>query len=305
MISWQLPLFYALLVLARHAVAKLPSPLICEDTLNGEAPFDNNEVPCILGCVHPRYQATLSFLPGSYNETFITFCQAQCVKHDITPDQLGEAQDCQNACHFHQENPEIYGWCLYWCLRGEKNVVESTTCVPSVGYGAPVTTVIGDETVTVSCKQMRYARLRSLSSNKIAVFTEPPAWSRWAKTETVYLPDLRSNLGETGPTSTASAAATTETDVSSDATTTDAFTSSDATTTDASTAGTTSSSSAASRTRAHLFTSQTTSSSTTTTGSQNPQEQNDAKATTTSDGESLDPFGSLFMILVLLLVAVS
>ena len=52
----------ALLALALHLSASwaqlLPDPLICEDSLNNEPPFNANRVPCLLGCGLPEPRAT-------------------------------------------------------------------------------------------------------------------------------------------------------------------------------------------------------------------------------------------------------
>lgn len=141
LISW------AAALLAAPARATLPSPLICEDTINGAAPYNQNDVPCLLGCGLGVTQATGSLLPGSINTTDTPYCEARCVREQdggtISPAQLSAAPACHSACQYQYRvggTPEQFGWCMYWCVDGV-TLVESTTCVPWQAYGTPYTTV--------------------------------------------------------------------------------------------------------------------------------------------------------------------
>ncbi|KAI4865355.1 hypothetical protein F4820DRAFT_300911 [Hypoxylon rubiginosum] len=131
-----------------HAV---PDPIICEDTLDGTSPpFDSRDVPCLLGCGAPLAVATGSLLPGSVNETDIPYCQLNCVHESATPEQSAAAAGCRGSCGvMNQGTPENIGWCMYWCVDGYSDLVETTACVPSLTYGAEVTTTQGGWTVTV------------------------------------------------------------------------------------------------------------------------------------------------------------
>ncbi|KAH8880891.1 hypothetical protein GQ53DRAFT_754728 [Thozetella sp. PMI_491] len=156
-------------MLKTHLVSaqSLPTPVICEDTIDGSPPFNSNNVPCLLGCGTPLTHATASLLPGSVNETDIPYCQLNCVHKSATPAESAAAPGCYQACKAHnQATPENIGWCMYWCVDGFQEVA-STSCVPSLRYGSTITTVIGDQTVTV------------------APFTEPAEWQSWYATQTV------------------------------------------------------------------------------------------------------------------------
>ncbi|KAI1776146.1 hypothetical protein F4818DRAFT_371961 [Hypoxylon cercidicola] len=157
-----------LLSISTHsALAAIPDPIICEDTLDGSPPFDSRDVPCLLGCGAPVAVATGS-LPGSVNDTDIPYCQLDCVRGDATPAQSAAAPDCRRSCGaMNQGTPENIGWCMYWCVAGYGDLVETTACVPSLAYGAEVTTTDGSWTVTYR------------------PFTNPPAWQSWYQTQTV------------------------------------------------------------------------------------------------------------------------
>ncbi|KAI0129248.1 hypothetical protein F4776DRAFT_161868 [Hypoxylon sp. NC0597] len=146
----------------------IPDPIICEDTLDGSPPFNSNDVPCLLGCGVPVAVPTGSLLPGSVNETDIPYCQLNCVHDDATPSQSAVAPDCYQRCRvMNQATPENIGWCMYWCVDGYTDLVESTACVPSLVYGSLVTSTIGSATVTYR------------------PFTQPPEWQSWYLTQTV------------------------------------------------------------------------------------------------------------------------
>jgi len=133
------------------ALGRASSPLICEDAIDGLPPFNQNTIPCFLGCDPPRAVATLSFLPGTVNTTDIPYCHARCVRPGLSDEQLALAPGCSGACQWQWKGTaENYGWCLYWCLGGRAGVVESTTCIGSLQYGPAQTTIIGGQTVTYS-----------------------------------------------------------------------------------------------------------------------------------------------------------
>lgn len=184
-----LVLFWCTVGASMAAASTLPSPLICEDSVDGKTPFNADDVPCIIGCVQPVYHATLGLLPGAYNETGIAFCQAQCVMPDISPGQIDQALSCRTTCQDQQATPEQYGWCLNLCLRGEKSVVLSTTCIPWHEYGPPITTVIGGMTETVSCASKFLCRApqhrEKLTVCGSLVLSVPSAWVSWSKTQTI------------------------------------------------------------------------------------------------------------------------
>ena len=135
--------------MALHAEA-IPDPIICEDTLDGSPPFNSNDVPCLLGCGVPVAYPTGSLLPGSVNETDIPYCQLNCVRENASPSQSAVAPDCYQRCRVrNQATPENVGWCMYWCIDGFADLVESTACVPSLEYGSLVTSTVGSMTITL------------------------------------------------------------------------------------------------------------------------------------------------------------
>ncbi|KAL1868035.1 hypothetical protein VTK73DRAFT_3882 [Phialemonium thermophilum] len=133
----------------------LPTPVICEDSLDGQAPFDANNVPCLLGCGLPVARATGSLLPGSVNETEIPYCQLNCVRKEATPQQSAAAPGCYQSCKAHnQATPENIGWCMYWCVDGLGDLVASTSCVPSLEFGQSATTTVdGTRTLVYERKE--------------------------------------------------------------------------------------------------------------------------------------------------------
>jgi hypothetical protein len=128
------------------------SAIICEDSIDGQTPYNSNALPCLLGCGAPIAQATGGLLPGSVNETDVPYCQLNCVRKDPTPSQSGAAPGCHSRCQFQYEGtPENYAWCMYWCVDGFGDLVASTTCIPSLEYYPVTTSVVdGEFTVTVS-----------------------------------------------------------------------------------------------------------------------------------------------------------
>ncbi|KAI0379988.1 hypothetical protein F5Y04DRAFT_111908 [Hypomontagnella monticulosa] len=155
--------------------SSLPDPIICEDTLDGSPPFRANQVPCLIGCGVPVAVPTGSLLPGSVNATDIPYCQLDCVRGagggergGATPEQSAVAPECYGRCQvMNQGTPENQGWCMYWCVAGFGDVVESTKCVPSLVWGDYVTTT--DHGRTLSFRP----------------FTQPTAWQSWYQTQTV------------------------------------------------------------------------------------------------------------------------
>ncbi|PTU23543.1 hypothetical protein P175DRAFT_0500114 [Aspergillus ochraceoroseus IBT 24754] len=150
------------------AVASLPDPLICEESIDGQTPYSSDTIPCILGCHNGVAAATGTLLPGSLNTTAIPYCYLDCVRKDATPSQSALAPECSSACeNGHSASPEELGWCVYWCVDGYRDIVESTTCVPHIEYITVSSTVIDGYT------------------EPLLVLTEPAAWSSWYATQTV------------------------------------------------------------------------------------------------------------------------
>ncbi|KAH8666561.1 hypothetical protein BX600DRAFT_461990 [Xylariales sp. PMI_506] len=165
----------AVLAIALHLAAQaahsqtLPDPAICEDSIDGQPPFNSNDVPCLLGCGSQITQATGSLLPGSVNLTEIPYCQLDCVRSGASPAQSSAAPGCYAGCKLkNQATPENIGWCMYWCVDGYADLVTTTACVPSLEYVPVATSLVGsDLTVTID------------------VFSQPSAWLSWYQTQTV------------------------------------------------------------------------------------------------------------------------
>ncbi|KAJ7254051.1 hypothetical protein B0H12DRAFT_569552 [Mycena haematopus] len=146
----------------------VPNPLICEDSIDGKPPFQSVDIPCILECDCEIVKPTLSFLPGSINATCFPYCNLDCVRKDATPAQSALAPSCWDICQVQNKGiPERLGWCMYWCVDGYTSLVTATSCVPSLSPGAPMTTVISGETVTLD------------------LLTNPTEWQSWYQTQTV------------------------------------------------------------------------------------------------------------------------
>ncbi|WPG98659.1 Hypothetical protein R9X50_00145200 [Acrodontium crateriforme] len=172
---------FAILLLAGVALAQ--SPIICEDTIDGQPPFDNNNIPCILGCGAQLSQPSGSLLPGSVNETAIPYCLLDCVRHNPTPEQSAAAPSCDKKCSQagNEATPDQRGWCMYWCVLGGKfeQTVTENTCIPELAYiplASPSYETNGDITVTIS-----------------DMLGTPTAWQSWYLTQTIltrngYLP---------------------------------------------------------------------------------------------------------------------
>ncbi|KAI1331106.1 hypothetical protein F5Y16DRAFT_360541 [Xylariaceae sp. FL0255] len=180
-----------------QALAQVPTPIICEDSIDGKPPFDSNDVPCLLGCGAPLATVSGSFLPGSVNTATIPYCELDCVHTSASPAQSSAAPGCYDDCHHKNEaTPENIGWCMYWCVEGYSSLVESTACVPSLVYGPPVTTIVeGDVTET------------------LRPFSEPAAWASWYLTQTVLsrstgTADITSSLTSSSATSASTPAIT-------------------------------------------------------------------------------------------------
>lgn len=120
---------------------------ICEDTIDSQPPFNNNNIPCLLGCGTPVAMATGSLLPGSVNTTDIPYCRLNCVRRKgVTPAQSSAAPACNERCErINAATPDQLGWCMYWCVEGGaiEDMVVSTTCIPSIQYTAMTTTETG------------------------------------------------------------------------------------------------------------------------------------------------------------------
>jgi hypothetical protein len=141
-------LFSRALVASSETIT-LPTPVICDDSLGNQPPFNSNNVPCLLGCGGQITIPTGSLLPGSVNLTEIPYCQLNCVRKDATPAQSSAAPGCYESCKAHnQATPDNIGWCMYWCVDGLGDLVASTSCVPQLEYGQTVTTIIDGHTFT-------------------------------------------------------------------------------------------------------------------------------------------------------------
>ncbi|KAI3337251.1 hypothetical protein HD806DRAFT_32387 [Xylariaceae sp. AK1471] len=150
----------------------VPNPLICEDSLDGTTPFNSNNVPCLLGCGVPVAVATGSLLPGSVNVTDIPYCQLNCVHKNASPAQSSAAPGCYDSCHKkNQATPENIGWCMYWCVEGYVDIVESTACVPSLAYGPIVTSTINGLTLTFQLQQLSPNRLNGRAGMRPRLFS--------------------------------------------------------------------------------------------------------------------------------------
>ncbi|KAF7325181.1 R3H domain-containing protein [Mycena kentingensis (nom. inval.)] len=159
----------SLLVLCRAATptSPLPSPPICEDTLDGTTPFSSSAIPCIVGCSCIVTTPSPPLLPGSLNTTCLPYCHLDCVHKDppASPQQSAAAPSCWETCKASQgATPENLGWCMYWCVDGAayEAVVKATTCVPSLAFGDPTATTVGGQTVSVRRDVHEPARVAEL-----------------------------------------------------------------------------------------------------------------------------------------------
>ncbi|KAI1846218.1 hypothetical protein JX265_010595 [Neoarthrinium moseri] len=153
---------------AAAATQTLPSPAICEDTIDGSPPFSSNDTPCLLRCSDPVAAPTGTLLPGMVNVTNIPYCQLNCVRRDASPAQSALAPDCLGRCQArNQGTPENAGWCMYWCVAGYGDLVAATACVPSLEYGEPVTSYDGPRAITYR------------------PFTQASEWRSWYETQTL------------------------------------------------------------------------------------------------------------------------
>ncbi|KUI65236.1 hypothetical protein VM1G_00624 [Cytospora mali] len=146
------PFTLALFLAGAYAASQtLPDhPLICEDSIDGQAPYISNDTPCVLQCDGFVVHATGSLLPDSVNSSSVPYCILDCLYRDATPTQSALAPGCHSSCLAKNGgNPEDLGWCMYWCLDGYGDLVTTTSCVPSVAYGSPTVTVIDGVTETV------------------------------------------------------------------------------------------------------------------------------------------------------------
>lgn len=137
-----------LVAAAATAVQSQSSVFTCEQSLNGQPPFEmgSNIIAAISGCVEPTYNVP-GLAPGSINATDIPYCQIRNIRTNVTAAQLALAPSCMNNCEFQNKGtPEQYAWCMYWCVDGE-DLVLSTTCVPEYEYKT-ITTVLAGLTET-------------------------------------------------------------------------------------------------------------------------------------------------------------
>lgn len=150
------------------ALASAAQAPICEDTIDSQPPFNNNNIPCLLNCNTPISQATGGLLPGSINATNVPYCRLNCVRGgDVTPAQSAAAPACNERCEkINSATPDQLGWCIYWCVEGGEfeELVVSTTCVPSIQY-TPVSTFTAEQghltyTVQGECSMRGFLVLR-------------------------------------------------------------------------------------------------------------------------------------------------
>ncbi|KAK7064175.1 hypothetical protein R3P38DRAFT_28465 [Favolaschia claudopus] len=160
-------LFLFLCTVRALTPTSVPDPLICEDSIDGKPPFQEIAAPCLLGCDCVFVKPTGGFLPGQVNTTCIPYCNLDCVHTDATPSQSALAPSCWDRCQVQRATPENTGWCMYWCVEGYTDLVTSATCIPSLTFGLPETTVFGGLTET------------------FRPFSVAAEWQSWYLTQTV------------------------------------------------------------------------------------------------------------------------
>jgi hypothetical protein len=165
-----------LLVSAAKAQSiSLPSPLICEDVIAGQQPFIASSAPCLLGCGTPSPTAVGSLLPGFVNTTDIPYCEARCVRPNITTDQLARAPTCASQCQDQRAKGTIenYAWCMYYCVEGGalQSLVQSVTCIPSVALGSAFSTITQDGGPVTLSSEFPKTLCRSCGSVVVHVIT--------------------------------------------------------------------------------------------------------------------------------------
>lgn len=140
---------YSLLTLAIAILTRAQKQApICEDSIDSQPPFNNNVIPCLLGCPAALTMATGGLLPGSINATDTPYCRLRCVRPDFTPAEFAAAPACNERCErTNSATPDQMGWCMYWCVEGGEieSMVVSTTCVPSLQRTPVSTLTIGTE----------------------------------------------------------------------------------------------------------------------------------------------------------------
>lgn len=173
------------------SLAALPSPLICEDPIDGSHfGYDSDSIPCFVDCTGMEIHQTGYDTPYTINSTEIPYCMLNCVRKGATPSQSARAPECSKTCakRGHYYNPEVMGWCMFWCVDGYKDVVASRTCVPEIGY-ATKAEVFDGETITARGKSLDEPDILTgclfCADMVVAVFTKPAAWKNWYRTETV------------------------------------------------------------------------------------------------------------------------
>lgn len=152
----------AILILAstlRTQAQSTVRPLRCEDPVDGEPAFTFSPaaLSCVSsGCYKPNIPGTPDYnpniAPGAYNATDVSYCAASCLRPGLSSQQLALAPTCWDYCSAHDAaTPEQQGWCMYWCVDGKSDLVQSTTCEPEIAR-VPATTVIGAMTETYLCR---------------------------------------------------------------------------------------------------------------------------------------------------------
>lgn len=206
--------FLAVTVATLITACRAQGPLICEDSISGQAPFDSVDVPCLLRCGDSVSMATGSLLPGSVNSTNIPYCELDCVRKEATPAQSSAAPACDQQCRQRNSGtPEQLGWCMYWCVQGG-NIAQSvvaTTCVPSLEYVPVATSTIdGDFTVTVQGMLLTPPLMHG-SPLIPKGFTQPPEWASWYQTQTAIPRTSQIMFASTSMPMTSMSTATVET----------------------------------------------------------------------------------------------
>lgn len=167
---------------------------ICEDTIDSQPPFNNNNIPCLLGCGLGVTRPTGDLLPGQVNTTETPYCRLNRVRPEgATPAQSSAAPACNSQCeNGNSATPDQLGWCMYWCVQGGEieEMVVSTTCIPSIQY-TPVATETRDGiTLTVQGGFSLFGLVLFQCWELILCveFTMPTQWYNWYQTQTVLTP---------------------------------------------------------------------------------------------------------------------
>jgi len=162
-LMWALPIISLTSILLTSIEAQSSTrPLRCEDPINNEPAFHFSPatLACVSsGCTQPNIPGTPNYNPSiaplAYNATDVPYCTARCLRPDATSQQLAQAPGCYDYCNSHDAGtPEQQAWCVYWCVDGMRDMVESATCEPEI-MRVPATTIIGTMTETYLCKHSR------------------------------------------------------------------------------------------------------------------------------------------------------